>query len=217
MESAKAAPVTCQVCGEERPGEPLVGCTSCGTLHHLECWLYVGRCSTFGCGSGDAEGNPEELRARNLSPENLRERIREGTRDGTPATCGYCRQPPRKAEPLVHCSGCGDAYHAECWEPNRGCKRFDCRSKHAQLPPEQAPPPPSPPERLHGFLQRTRELDEGLKNPSRPASSWKLVAGLILLGIMLTVQVYQAHARRQREEAMRAWMQEISRELRPTP
>lgn len=39
----------CQVCGTEiRDGS--VSCARCGTPHHKECWLYLERCSTFGCG-----------------------------------------------------------------------------------------------------------------------------------------------------------------------
>jgi len=41
----------CQVCGEHRPEARDVACVECGTVHHQECWEYVGRCSTFGCGS----------------------------------------------------------------------------------------------------------------------------------------------------------------------
>jgi hypothetical protein len=39
----------CSVCGEEID-EDLVLCRRCKTPHHRECWLYAGRCSTFGCG-----------------------------------------------------------------------------------------------------------------------------------------------------------------------
>jgi hypothetical protein len=40
----------CQVCGSPLVGE-IVHCRRCRTPHHRECWAYVGRCSTFGCGS----------------------------------------------------------------------------------------------------------------------------------------------------------------------
>jgi hypothetical protein len=41
--------VVCSVCGEEI-AEDLVFCRRCKTPHHRECWVYAGRCSTFGCG-----------------------------------------------------------------------------------------------------------------------------------------------------------------------
>lgn len=40
---------TCQVCGEARTGAAEVACAECGTLHHRDCWDYVGHCSIFGC------------------------------------------------------------------------------------------------------------------------------------------------------------------------
>jgi hypothetical protein len=40
---------TCQVCGEARTGSTEVACAECGTLHHKDCWEYVGHCSIFGC------------------------------------------------------------------------------------------------------------------------------------------------------------------------
>jgi hypothetical protein len=39
----------CRVCGEAIR-EELVFCRRCKTPHHRDCWLYVGRCSVFGCG-----------------------------------------------------------------------------------------------------------------------------------------------------------------------
>lgn len=38
----------CPVCGTPMT-EGLVRCETCQTPHHLECWDYAGRCSTFGC------------------------------------------------------------------------------------------------------------------------------------------------------------------------
>ena len=39
----------CQVCGVGGAGARVV-CRSCRTPHHEDCWRYVGRCSTYGCG-----------------------------------------------------------------------------------------------------------------------------------------------------------------------
>ena len=40
---------TCLICGEIRPEATEVACEECGTLHHRDCWEYVGSCSIFGC------------------------------------------------------------------------------------------------------------------------------------------------------------------------
>lgn len=39
---------TCQVCATAME-ERVVWCRRCRTPHHLECWVYTGMCSTFGC------------------------------------------------------------------------------------------------------------------------------------------------------------------------
>lgn len=39
---------TCQVCGESIITD-MVFCRRCKTPHHLECWQYVGTCTTYGC------------------------------------------------------------------------------------------------------------------------------------------------------------------------
>lgn len=39
----------CPVCGTELRGRTLT-CDGCRTVHHDECWTYMGRCSTYGCG-----------------------------------------------------------------------------------------------------------------------------------------------------------------------
>lgn len=39
----------CRVCGTGL-GDRIVECSRCRTPHHVECWQYAQRCSTFGCG-----------------------------------------------------------------------------------------------------------------------------------------------------------------------
>jgi len=41
--------VRCRVCGEPIL-HGLVACRACKTPHHLECWEYIGHCSTYACG-----------------------------------------------------------------------------------------------------------------------------------------------------------------------
>ena len=38
----------CQICGE-RMDDDIVFCRRCKTPHHLDCWQYLGSCSTYGC------------------------------------------------------------------------------------------------------------------------------------------------------------------------
>jgi hypothetical protein len=45
----------CQVCGAALEGT-LVSCSRCATPHHRDCWDYVGRCSTYGCGGTRGAG-----------------------------------------------------------------------------------------------------------------------------------------------------------------
>ena len=40
----------CMVCGQSIESAP-VTCVNCQTAHHSECWEYLGKCSTFACGS----------------------------------------------------------------------------------------------------------------------------------------------------------------------
>ncbi|HXX94467.1 MAG TPA: RING finger protein [Planctomycetota bacterium] len=41
----------CRICGSVlAEGHRVVSCSRCRTPHHLECWKYNGRCSTFACG-----------------------------------------------------------------------------------------------------------------------------------------------------------------------
>ncbi len=49
LEEARTAAGVCPVCGcaLERG---LVRCAKCGAPHHLDCWTYLGKCSTYACG-----------------------------------------------------------------------------------------------------------------------------------------------------------------------
>ncbi len=56
VETAKVEGGECQVCGTEiREGS--VSCARCRTPHHEECWRYLERCSTFGCGETRTEAS----------------------------------------------------------------------------------------------------------------------------------------------------------------
>ncbi len=47
--SLDVANTACQICGEPIKDD-IVLCRSCKTPHHQECWVYYGKCSTYGCG-----------------------------------------------------------------------------------------------------------------------------------------------------------------------
>jgi hypothetical protein len=49
IEVREGAAAVCQVCGTDAAGRTVL-CGSCRTPHHEDCWRYVGRCSTYGCG-----------------------------------------------------------------------------------------------------------------------------------------------------------------------
>jgi hypothetical protein len=50
LDGAPPAAGLCQVCGcgLERG---VVKCVECGTPHHLDCWNYAGKCTTYACGN----------------------------------------------------------------------------------------------------------------------------------------------------------------------
>lgn len=43
-------PAVCKICGDEIQRD-VVYCAECHTPHHLECWQYNGKCSTYACGT----------------------------------------------------------------------------------------------------------------------------------------------------------------------
>lgn len=43
---------SCGVCGENLTSE-IALCRRCHTPHHVDCWQFAGRCSTYGCGCTD--------------------------------------------------------------------------------------------------------------------------------------------------------------------
>ncbi len=55
----------CQVCGGAMR-EDLVACARCRTPHHRSCWNYVGRCSTYACGSTRSQDLREGPRAEEV-------------------------------------------------------------------------------------------------------------------------------------------------------
>lgn len=104
----------CPVCGEAREDAVVVGCATCQTLHHEDCWSYTGSCATFGCGSRRREGEaaPELPPARHEWAANHE--------------CPSCRGP-WKEEKAMRCARCERAYHYQCWQANDGCLLFSCR------------------------------------------------------------------------------------------
>jgi hypothetical protein len=115
----------CQVCGED-PGElDMVGCVTCQTLHHFECWVYLGGCATYACGSREAEGpeGTENRLAEALAKLDLPHQHREAPKSDA---CDSCRRR-WKGEKGVACDACGSTYHPACWVANGGCMKTKCR------------------------------------------------------------------------------------------
>lgn len=50
--AATGGTAICQVCSTPIDRDA-VRCASCATPHHRDCWVYLGRCSTYACGSKD--------------------------------------------------------------------------------------------------------------------------------------------------------------------
>ena len=57
------------------------------------------------------------------------------------ATCPVCRWAVEPGDLRQRCGACGLAYHAECWEENRGCATFGCAQVGALDRPAAAAPP----------------------------------------------------------------------------
>ena len=55
----RAEDAVCPVCAAALETSDLMSCLRCESLHHAECWAYVGSCATFGCGSDRARPSRE--------------------------------------------------------------------------------------------------------------------------------------------------------------
>jgi hypothetical protein len=55
--------VNCPIClSAIHAGEPEVTCSKCDQVHHEECWVEVGGCSTYGCKMAPADEKEEQPR-----------------------------------------------------------------------------------------------------------------------------------------------------------
>lgn len=57
----------------------------------------------------------------------------ESRSESTDKFCPYC-QSALGSRRLVHCSVCGTAHHAECWDANKGCTSFGCVGDPVEQP-----------------------------------------------------------------------------------
>ena len=64
---SESEPAICQICGEAVMSD-VVRCVSCKTLHHGECWDYIGACSTYGCG----QRKSRKMRRKLKQPRDVR-------------------------------------------------------------------------------------------------------------------------------------------------
>ena len=119
----------CQVCSTEMV-EDLVRCASCKTTHHLACWVYNRRCSTYGCGSrryrGSARVSTSPVRERAPSTPRSPDTNEHGMEC---QVCGHALTTN-----IVTCSRCRTPHHRECWTYVGQCTTFGCGgSSHSRL------------------------------------------------------------------------------------
>ncbi len=91
------------------PEDAVRKCPFCDTVHHSECWLSEGGCSTEGC------------QAQNSLPKIDREAI------GNVTKCPYCGVEIKPGEERQMCMYCGAAHHQDCWRENSGCAVYGCQ------------------------------------------------------------------------------------------
>lgn len=102
-----------------------MGCVACQTIHHLDCWVYLGGCATYACGSRRAEGpaGSEQRLAEVLAALDVPRHDPVSPRS---AGCASCKRRWR-GEKGVACRRCGATYHPACWVANAGCLKKKCR------------------------------------------------------------------------------------------
>ncbi len=114
-----------------------MACVRCGTSCHLECWVYSGTCSTFGCGSRQAERTGFTIDAfGRVSRFMHRQKSLPGLE--VPADCRLCRKGWRD-EDGIECPTCEALFHQACWSAQGGCLLHRCREALAEAPADRGP------------------------------------------------------------------------------
>jgi hypothetical protein len=107
------------------------------------------------------------------------EAARTSEREGSAATCPYCRAELARGEPVLVCEGCAAAYHPECLRQLERCATLGCAGARA-VPREYAP------------AARTAiriEAEPGQRQASQPSRAGAVVC-LVALAITLGVYLY---------------------------
>lgn len=150
---------TCASCHRRWKLEKGARCHGCGRIYHGSCWEANGGCLQFGC------------RATTRQTQEEGHSLVSGLGD---ANCLICALEVVPAE-RVYCSSCGRPYHMDCWRPNRGCMRYDCRHEGATVPDPEPPPPDE-------IRQRAAELQRDHRDWSERRSLLDALLDLLFPG-----------------------------------
>ena len=121
----------CPLCDKPfAPNDYVVRCDTCGKVHHEECWLSNGRCTTLGC-SGRAT---RVVKASVIDGTAAWVEAQAPGTDAVGKTCPYCQHPIKPEVPVETCSECSMPHHQECWNHNGGCTTFGCSNASSRTP-----------------------------------------------------------------------------------
>ncbi len=181
------------------PHENPVQCPACGQLHHRWCWEVNRGCTTINCsGTADVSPPPDDDFEITLGPSRpLPRRPSPGIPVAPPVKpappertiiCPYCQSRIHPSEQTVQCAACGQIHHRACWETNRGCTTYNCRS--AVAVPTQAGgvrPPAPPPESVDISLGPAR-TNQSVPAAGSQDSKWQAqLPWLIMIVVMILV------------------------------
>ncbi len=77
-----------------KPGESVVFCSACSTLHHRQCWNEGRGCTTFGC-NGNPAAEPSDQRDRNIIDIDVNELDSSSTFERNESDMSYYREPEK--------------------------------------------------------------------------------------------------------------------------
>jgi len=114
----------CLVCYRSfAPGEQIIICPRCDSLHHRDCWLHLTVCSREACGYPVLE----TMRGI-LTPQIHFEELEEESglvQEKQLCIAGNRRDqlPFKPAEDIAYCPGCETPFHVKCWFSLRQCPK----------------------------------------------------------------------------------------------
>lgn len=124
---------------ELSPGDEVIACPGCGTVHSRSAWLMIEHCAA-GCGYPNRlvvmDTLSREVRlARSLDSDSDLIETRQGDRviqTGKHCQAGFARDrvPFQQGQNVAYCPSCATPYHLECFLTMRECPvcKFDSRA-----------------------------------------------------------------------------------------